>query len=33
MGCGGCEAQCPEDAIALVADARKGAPLDVRALA
>lgn len=32
MGCGVCEAQCPEEAISLVADARKGIPLDVRAL-
>lgn len=32
MGCGVCEGQCPEGAITLVLDARKGPPLDVRAL-
>jgi Pyruvate/2-oxoacid:ferredoxin oxidoreductase delta subunit len=30
MGCGVCESQCPNDAITLVLDARKGLPLDVR---
>jgi ferredoxin len=33
MGCGVCEGQCPEGAITLVLDARKGQPLDVRQLA
>jgi MinD superfamily P-loop ATPase len=33
MGCGICESQCPHDAIILALDARKGPPLDVRALA
>jgi Pyruvate/2-oxoacid:ferredoxin oxidoreductase delta subunit len=32
MGCGVCEAQCPNDALELVRDERKGVPLDVRAL-
>ncbi|MGD2135735.1 MAG: 4Fe-4S binding protein [Gemmatimonadales bacterium] len=32
MGCGVCEGQCETGAIALVRDARKGVPLDVRAL-
>jgi ferredoxin len=29
MGCGVCEGQCPQLAITLVRDARKGIPLDV----
>jgi ferredoxin len=33
MGCGVCEGQCTTGAITLVRDERKGAPLDVRALA
>lgn len=33
MGCGVCEGQCSTGAIQLVRDERKGAPLDVRALA
>ena len=32
MGCGVCAGQCPNDAMELVRDARKGVPLDVRAL-
>jgi len=32
MGCGVCEATCAHGAICLVADERKGVPLDVRAL-
>jgi ferredoxin len=32
MGCGVCAGQCPEGAIVLARDARKGAPLDVRAM-
>jgi ferredoxin len=30
MGCGVCTAQCPEKALSLVRDERKGIPLDVR---
>jgi len=33
LGCGICESQCASAAITLVRDARKGEPLDVRALA
>jgi ferredoxin len=33
MGCGVCEGQCAQGAISLARDARKGVPLDVRALA
>lgn len=33
MGCGFCVDQCPQQAVALVRDERKGAPLDVRVLA
>jgi MinD superfamily P-loop ATPase len=33
MGCGACESQCPQEAISLVRDERKGEPLDVRLLA
>lgn len=33
MGCGVCAGQCPEGAIVLLADERKGQPLDVHALA
>jgi len=33
MGCGVCEGQCSTGAITLVLDARKGVPLDVRAIA
>jgi Pyruvate/2-oxoacid:ferredoxin oxidoreductase delta subunit len=33
MGCGVCASQCPNDAIALVRDEKKGIPLDVKALA
>ncbi len=33
MGCGVCAGQCPAGAVALVRDAAKGVPLDVRALA
>ena len=33
MGCGVCEGQCAQGAISLILDARKGVPLDVRALA
>jgi heterodisulfide reductase subunit A-like polyferredoxin len=32
MGCGVCEGQCATGAIHLVRDARKGEPLDVRAV-
>ncbi len=32
MGCGVCAGQCSNDAMELVRDARKGVPLDVRAL-
>jgi MinD superfamily P-loop ATPase len=33
MGCGACEVKCSTGAVTLVRDERKGAPLDVRALA
>jgi Pyruvate/2-oxoacid:ferredoxin oxidoreductase delta subunit len=32
MGRGVCEGQCPNSAVVLICDERKGAPLDVRAL-
>jgi Pyruvate/2-oxoacid:ferredoxin oxidoreductase delta subunit len=32
LGCGACEVKCPNQAIHMVRDARKGIPLDVRAL-
>ena len=32
MGCGVCVGQCPNQALSLVRDERKGAPLDVGVL-
>ena len=32
MGCGVCVSQCPNDALSLTRDERKGIPLDVKAL-